>query len=132
MQLRRVRVSEKGGKTMLERKHDPTVQSILLLIGAVSALGLAYSLLVLAGYQTTSETGSQWAVYGLWFATSIACIAGILHWKRWGVYGFAVATVGISVYNVVRGTATLGGASMALLVTFALFSALYPYRGEFD
>jgi hypothetical protein len=115
------------------RKRSTELTAILAIFEAVSLLGLVYCLLALTGLQSAQATPSwRWVFYGGWFAVSAVCVYTMLHWKKWGAYGLAAATLIVTLVDIVQGSATWGGASLGLLIAFVVAVYLRPHWMDFE
>lgn len=117
----------------LRRKRAPEFSALLSLMEVVSVLGVIYILLVLARQQSIIPIQREILVlYGVWFLVSGVSVYGILKWKKWGVYALAASTAVVTVVDVLRGTASLGGASLGLVVVVVLAVYLRPIWEDFE
>jgi hypothetical protein len=115
------------------RKRSTELTAILTLFEGISLLGLGYCLLMLAGVQNiTAILPWRLVLYASWFAISAVGVYAMLHWKRWGAYMLAIATLAITFVDISQGYATWGGASMGLVIAVLLVIYLYPHWMHFD
>jgi len=116
-----------------DRKRSTELTAILGIFEVVSLLGLVYCALVLAGVQNAQPMPAwRLMIYGAWFGVSAVSVYAMLHWKRWGAYGLAVATLVVTVVDIVKGFATWGGASLGLIVAVLVAAYLRPHWVDFE
>lgn len=116
-----------------DRNFNTELKAILAAFEVVSLLGLMYCLLALAGLQSTPFIAAwKLAFYGGWFALSAICVYAMLHWKKWGAYGLATATLAVTLVDIWQGSATWGGACLGLLIAVLVAAYLRPHWGRFD
>jgi hypothetical protein len=113
------------------RKRSTELTAILAIFEGVSLLGLVYCVLV-AAQNTQPMPAWRLAFYGAWFAVSAVCVYAMIHWKKWGAYGLALATVVVTVVDIVQGFATWGGASLGLLIAVLVAAYLRPHWMDFE
>lgn len=101
--------------TRRSEMYDPVLMAFVRLMHLVAIAGFIYSGFVLLNEATTSES-LPIAIYALWFGAGMICTTAMLRGDVWGAYMLIINVVSLSVYEIVRQTATLGGALLALLV----------------
>jgi hypothetical protein len=113
------------------RKRSTELTAILAIFEVVSLLGLVYCLL--AGLQNV-QFMPAWRLlfYGGWFAVSAVCVYAMLHWKKWGAYGLAAATLVVTMVDIAQGYATWGGASLGLIIAVLVAAYLRPHWMHFE
>ena len=96
------------------------------------AIGFIYSGIVLARITTPNVGAAFWlhVLYTLWFAIAFVCVEAIIHRIKAGVYGLFLATLVITLAEFGRGIATIGGASLGLLVAYITYIFVSPVWGE--
>ena len=120
-------------RSLNNRQRSTELTAILAIFEVVSLLGLIYCLLVLVGIQSAQPMPAwRLAFYGGWFAVSAVCVYAMLHWKKWGAYGLAAATSIVTVLDIVKGSATWGGASLGLLIAVLIAAYLRPHWMDFE
>lgn len=105
------------------KSHSRELLVVMRMFQAVCILGLVYCLLSLAA---DSSANGRLVLYVSWFAVASASAEAILNWLKLGVYILVAATAIVTVVEVISGTATLGGASLGLLVAFVMVVYLRP------
>lgn len=103
---------------------DPVLLTFVRLMHLVAIAGFIYTGFVLLHRATASEILPM-AIYTLWFGVGMSCTAAMLRGDVWGAYALIASVMSLSVYELVRQTATLGGALLALVV---LLSAIAYIR----
>jgi len=118
----------------IERKRDPQVTALFIILAIVSALGAVYCAAVLSGIQSIPLhiSSAELALYTAWFVVAIVSAVAILEWKKWGIYALGIATLIVTIVNIAQGSATWGGASLGVLIAFVLFVYLRPIWDEFE
>jgi Na+/H+ antiporter NhaA len=111
-----------------ERQHQPVLRVFLRMLQVGSVLGAIYTIALTAA----REPDWQWMLYASWFAIAAVSAEAILHWIKAGVYVLVLATLVVSFVELGAGTATLGGASLALLLLFVLVTYIYPEWDQYD
>jgi hypothetical protein len=105
----------------LKRHYDPNLLAIINMLGAASLMGFLYCLAVLlhgvSGFAITDIT-----LYMLWFAISLLSVYVMKKGDIWAAYALVIATVAISIYDLARGTATIGGATLGATVMLTAFT----------
>lgn len=104
-----------------ERKRGCGFLALLWLMQVFFTLGAVLGALVLLGVQEGPPM-PRWELifYTAYFAVAAICAYAIYEWKRWGVYGLALASMVVVTVNIFRGTATLAGALFGLLLAAAM------------
>jgi len=100
-------------------KHNPNSEltSVLVVFEVISILGLVYCLLILAGLQSSLTIPVyQLLLYCGWFAFSTICGFAMMHSRKWGAYGIAIATLIVTIVEIRQGAATFGGACLGLVI----------------
>lgn len=107
-----------------ERKRGCLFLVLLWLMQVFFTLGAVLGVMALLGLQEMPPM-PRWELvfYTIYFAVGAVCAYAIYAWKRWGVYGLAVASATLVAFNILRGRASLEGALFGLL--FAVVLAVY-------
>lgn len=107
----------------LKRQYDPTLLAIINMLGLASLMGFLYCLTVLLhGMSSFSKTDVT--LYLLWFGISLLSVHVIKKGDIWGAYTLGIATVAITIYDLARGMATIGGATLGGLVMLIVISTI--------
>lgn len=114
-----------------EGNLSSVLRTMLRFAQVVALLELGYCVATLAGH-TASKADWQFMLHTTWFALVIISAEAILYRIRAGVYALAGATIAVTVGEFYAGTATIGGASLALLVGFIIFVYILPNWKQFD
>ncbi|MFW5691805.1 MAG: hypothetical protein ACOCX3_00485 [Chloroflexota bacterium] len=112
-------------------KLTPELRVMLRLFQIVALLGLGHSIMTLAG-GTTSKVDWLQMLYTTWFALAVVSIEAILYQIRAGVITLVIATLAVAIAELLAGVATIGGASLGLLVFFIVVVYIRPIWKEFD
>jgi hypothetical protein len=118
----------------IKRHIDPILLAFMDMLGAASLLGFLYCLVALL-HGTMESTKTDIALYLLWFAVSLLSVYVMRKGDIWGAYALGIATVAIAVYDLVRGMATIGGATLGGLVIAIVVSYILtatPENGHHD
>lgn len=102
-----------------KRQLDPTLSELIRAFQMVTVLGYVYCMAVLL-LDANSNAVIPTAVYALWFVIAGLSAHVMLKGDLAGVYGVGISTALLTVYDIVRGAATLGGATLGLLVLFMM------------
>lgn len=95
--------------------HDPLIPVTVRILQWVALAGAVFCAISLAVGNSVIPMVNL-AIYGAWFIVCVeACEAMIRGW-RWGAYLLAGATLFITILDIVRGEATLGGASLGAII----------------
>lgn len=108
---------------MNEHKHESTLFTTLRLLEILALVGLIYCVFVLMVFNSTMDASAL--ILGGWFMTSAICLHLMRHNHRWGAYGLGIATLIVTVIDIINGQASLGGASVGVLILFVLLAYLY-------
>ncbi len=98
-----------------KKQSDPTLKAILHLLSIVSLMGFLYCLLVLLHGAFVIET-TDVTLYLIWFGISYLSANIMKHGDILGAFALGIATIAITVYDLIHGQATLGGAMLGLVV----------------
>jgi hypothetical protein len=117
-----------------KRKLESQLGGFFVLLAIVSILGALYCLAALARIQGISLhlSDSDLLLYTVWFIAAAVSSIAIVRCKKWGVYILSIATLIVTVANILQGSATWGGASLGAIVAFALLLSIRPIWGKFD
>ena len=114
-----------------ESRHQPEFVVVMRMFQIIVAIGLFFSLVMLAKNISPEELGRH-LLYMSWFAVTFISIEAILNWIKLGVYALIAATVVVTILDLFIGAATFGGASLGLLVAFLLLVYVRPLWHQFD
>jgi hypothetical protein len=104
-----------------ERHYDPTVLSMVNMLGIASFIGLLYCVIaLLSDYPSIDKFDA--ALYMVWFGIGMLSVSVMRRGDIRGAYALEIATVAITIYDLVRGMATLGGALLGILVMLIIYS----------
>jgi len=110
-----------------ERKRGGCLTAFLIVVLVVSPLYVLVALLPMsAEAQRSLSNWPQWAIYmlGLVGLALFVCAFAIWKWKRWGVYGFAVATVVFLVSSFFQGKLSIAAAVLGFGIVMAILIRL--------
>lgn len=114
-----------------ESNLSPMLRTMLRFTQIVALLELGYCIATLVG-DTASKADWLFVLYTTWFALVLLSAEAILHRIRAGVYTLVAATLAVTIGEFHAGVATVGGASLALLVTFMIIGYILPEWKRFD
>ena len=117
-------------KTFNGSRHNET-RLVFRLFQIIAAVGLFLSVAMLASEPPLGAKIGQ-MVYISWFAIAVISIEAILQKLKVGVYALVFATITVTVVDLMIGKATLGGASLGLLVGYVLIVYIRPDWWQFD
>jgi hypothetical protein len=103
--------------------RDPLLLAFVRTLGAVSVIGFVYCSMVLL-HGTSEGMLLNAAIYALWFGVAYLCTDSMLRGDVWGAYILVTATLGVTIYDIVSGLATVGGACLGGLVLMIVYSYL--------
>lgn len=98
----------------------------------IAGLGLILSVGLLISGETAAQADWRHFLYTTWFAIAIVSIETILNWYKAGVYILAGATLVVTLVDLLGGMATLGGASLGVLVFAIIFIHIRPVWNLFE
>lgn len=112
-------------------QHNSETQTVLRTVQMVATVGFVYSLATLA---RAAAPIAEWRLilYTTWFAITVVSIEAILRWMKAGVYALVLATLAVTVTDMFEGVATVGGASLGLLIAFIIVGYVRPEWEHFD
>lgn len=111
-----------------KRFHPVAELSILLeMLGVFAVLGLFYCALALA-HGLSGIPVTDLLLYAIWFAITVPSVALMQRGDRWGAYALGASTGVVTVYEIFRGHASLGGASLGLIIAVLLYAYLRQVR----
>lgn len=103
----------------VKRYDDPLLLALLNLLGFISTMGFLLCVIVLLhGQPNFGHSGVT--IYAVWFAISVLSVYVMRQGDIWGAYALGIATIAITLYDIVNGVATLGGAILGILVIMIL------------
>lgn len=112
-------------------KFNPELRTMLRLFQIVAAVSLMMGLATLAR-DTASIADWMLLLYLSWFTLAIVSIEAIFRYLKAGVYTLLLATLVVTLAEIIQGSATLGGASLGLLVIFIFTVYIRPMWSEFE
>ncbi len=112
-------------------KHPTEFVIVMRVFQAVVGIGLFFSLMMLAK-NLSPEALTRHLVYVSWFTVTLVSIEAILQWIKIGVYALVLMTIAITILDFLTGAATLGGASLGLLVVFIMLVYVRPVWHQFN
>lgn len=102
---------------------DPLLKAIMQLLTVVSVIGFfVCALIIMVGVQGIAMSGLM--LYLLWFALSVLALSMMQQGDQWGAYALAIATLGITFYDLFNHTGTVGGALSGLLILSVIWAYL--------
>jgi hypothetical protein len=115
----------------LRNRHTPEMRVMLRTLQIVALAGLVIGIVTLA---KATAPYAEWRLmlYISWFAIAVISAEAILYWLKAGVHALLGMTLLVTLIELVSGSASLGGASLGLLMIVILVGYLYPLRNQFD
>ena len=110
---------------------SPQFRVLLRFFQMVALLGFGYSVATLA---VAPAYNADWMymLYTTWFALNLVSAQAILYEIRAGVVTLVISTAVIAIAELLAGVASVGGASLGLLVAFVVIVYVRPIWEEFD
>lgn len=109
-----------------EREHD--MVRMVRLLETASGVGL----LLCAANIARTDGDIYYIVYASWFAVAIASFEAIVNWYKAGIYALMTATAILTLVEFFSGTASLGGASLAMILFFMMYVYVAPLWSRFE
>lgn len=108
------------------QKHDPTIVATLRILEFVALVGVIYCAvgLLIEGFVIPK---ASLALYGAWFILCVESTEAMVHGWNWGAALLGGATLLITVADIVRGEATLGGAMLGTLILILIVAYFRDY-----
>ena len=116
---------------VVERHNDPILLALLNMLGVASLVGFLYCVLALL-IGVHGRATIDICFYLIWFSVSMLSVVGMRAGSIWGAYALGIATGAITIYDFVKGNATIGGATLGILVVLivALFIRSVPQQND--
>jgi len=113
-------------RSYLDSDHDPIVLATLRLLEFVSFVGVLYCAmgLMMGGFVINE---ASLALYGAWFILCVEATEAMVQGWRWGAGLLGGVTLFITIVDLMRGSATLGGATLGLLILILIIAYLRDY-----
>lgn len=105
----------------LNWQRNPDLLAAINVLAVVSMLGFLYCINALL-YDFTNFSRESLLIYSVWFLVSIVSLYLMKHQDGWGAYVISVATILVGLYEILHGTASVGG---AILAAWVLLLALF-------
>ncbi|RMG69723.1 MAG: hypothetical protein D6711_18925 [Chloroflexi bacterium] len=112
-------------------KFSSELRILLRLIQIVAAISLMFGIATLAR-DTASIADWMLLLYLTWFTLAIVSIEAIFRWLKVGVYTLILATLVVTLVEILTGRATIGGASLGILVAYIIIVYIRPLWGDFE
>jgi len=114
-------------------KHDPIIHSTLRILEFIALVGVIYCAvgLLVDGFVVPR---ASLALYGAWFILCVEATEAMIHGWNWGAGLLGGSTLFITVADIIRGEATLGGAMLGTLIVILIIAYLRDasYRDQTD
>ena len=96
-------------------QHDPVIIATLRILEFISLVGAIYCAagLLMDGFVIPHVS---LAIYGAWFILCVEATEAMIQGWRWGTYLLGGSTLFITIVDIMRGEATLGGATLGILI----------------
>jgi hypothetical protein len=113
-------------RSYLDSNHDPIILATLRLLEFISFVGVIYCAMgLMIGDFIVPE--ASLALYGAWFILCVEATEAMIQGLRWGARLLGGATLFITAVDLVRGEATLGGATLGILILMLIVAYLRDY-----
>jgi hypothetical protein len=107
-------------------EHDPVIFATLRILEFMSLVGVIYCALgLLMGGFVVPDVSL--AIYGAWFILCVEATEAMVQGWRWGAILLGGATLFITVVDIIRGEATLGGATLGIFIAVLIVAYLRDY-----
>jgi len=113
-------------RSYLDSNHDPIILATLRLLEFASFVGAIYCAIGLMMGEFIISNVSL-ALYGLWFILCVEATEAMIQGWRWGAGLLGGVTLFITGVDLVRGEATLGGATLGLLILIVIVAYLRDF-----
>lgn len=109
-----------------KQKHDPIIVATLRILEFVSLVGVIYCAvgLLVEGFVVPK---ASLALYGAWFILCVEATEAMVHGWNWGAALLGGATLLITIADILRGQATLGGAMLGTLILILIIAYFRDY-----
>ena len=107
---------------------ERNMQRMVRAIEVASGVGLLFCAVNIA----KTEGDIFYILYASWFAVAIASFEAILNWYKPGIYALIAATIGLTAIEFLSGMASLGGASLAVMLFVMLYVYIAPVWDRFE
>lgn len=113
-------------RSYLDSNYDPIVLATLRLLEFISFIGVIYCAtgLMVGGFIVPD---ASLALYGAWFILCVEATEAMIQGWRWGARLLGGATLFITAVDLVRGEATLGGATLGIVILILIVAYLRDY-----
>lgn len=107
-------------------QHDPVIIATLRILEFVSLVGVIYCAagLLVEGFMIPK---ASLALYGAWFILCVEATEAMIHGWYWGAALLGGSTLLITVADILRGEATLGGAMLGVLILILIVAYVRDY-----
>lgn len=112
--------------TRFNRPANPILATLINLLAIAAAVG--FMITIVALFSGTSDDSTQIVVYMIWFAVALLSAYAMHIGDVWGAYALGIATVGVTLYDFVQGSATIGGATLGLAVMFIVVDYITSHQ----
>lgn len=103
--------------------QDPIVLTTIRILQFVAMIGGIYCMLAILEGNFFIPFVSL-ALYGTWFLVCVESCEAMIHNHRWGVYLLGLSTLIVTIVDILRGKATIGGAALGLVVLALIIAYL--------
>jgi len=106
-----------------ENAHNPIIFATLRILEFIAMMGIINCALALLmdGYIIPDES---LVLYGAWFILCIESTEAMIRGWRWGAYLLGGSTLLMTVAELIRGEASIGGAIMGIVIAFLVVAYL--------
>lgn len=118
-------------RSYLDSPHDPIILATLRILEFVGFVGVIYCAIGLLSGDFIIADASL-ALYGAWFILCVEATEAMIQGWRWGAGLLGSTTLAITVIDLMRGEATLGGATLGILIVVLIIAYMrdFPYQQE--
>lgn len=113
------------------RVHDPIIVTTLRILEFIALVGVIYCSvgLLVDGFVIPK---ASLILYGAWFILSVEATEAMIHGWYWGAALLGGSTLLITIADIVRGEATLGGAMLGILILVLIVAYVRDYPQDDD
>jgi hypothetical protein len=104
----------------IKRRYEPNLLATLNILGIASLVGFLYCLTVLLHGTYYLDTTSI-VLYMVWFCICWLSVTVMKRGDIFGAYALGIATIAVTIYDIVSGFATIGGALLGTIVILIIW-----------
>lgn len=110
--------------------HNPIILATLRILEFIALMGVINCALglLMEGYIIPDES---LVLYGAWFILCVEAIELMIQGWKWGTALLGGSTIFMTVAELVRHEASVGGAIMAIVIAFVIVAYLRDYESDY-